>query len=112
LSLTAYIKFDARVLKISFSPAVNVLKGGSRDGYFFEGQKILISTFCVCADDFLSLSKALHYPVQCTIINFLFASLKCARINLSQAASGVTESQAASYISIFCVKINDFGSLK
>jgi hypothetical protein len=58
----------------------------------------------VYADDFLSLSKAFHYPIQCTIINFLFASLKSARINLSQAASGVTESQAASFISIFLCK--------
>jgi hypothetical protein len=29
----------------------------SRDGYFFEGVKILISTFCVCADGFQDLSK-------------------------------------------------------
>jgi hypothetical protein len=31
---------------------------------FFEGLNILISTFCVCADVFLGLSKAFHYPVK------------------------------------------------
>jgi hypothetical protein len=30
---------------------------------FFEGLYILINTFCVCADDFPGLSKALH-PLQ------------------------------------------------
>jgi hypothetical protein len=46
----------------------------SRDGYFFEGLNILISTFCACTDVFQSLSKAfsLRYP----IINFLLATLK------------------------------------
>ncbi len=36
----------------------------SRDGYFFEGLNILISTFCASADDFQGLSEALHYPIQ------------------------------------------------
>ncbi len=45
----------------------------SRDGYFFEGLNILISTFCVCADGFQDLSKVIHYPIQ---LYFLFASLK------------------------------------
>jgi hypothetical protein len=40
----------------------------------FEGLNILISTYSVCADDFQDLSKAFHIP--CTIINFIFASLK------------------------------------
>ncbi len=44
-----------------------------RDGYFFEGLNILISTFCVCADGFQGLSNAFHYPVQ--LLTF-FASLK------------------------------------
>ncbi len=35
----------------------------SRDGYFFEGINILISTFCVCADGFQGISKAFHYPI-------------------------------------------------
>ncbi len=30
---------------------------------FFEGLNILISTFCVCADDFQDLPKAFNYPV-------------------------------------------------
>ncbi len=45
----------------------------SRDGYFFEGLNILISTFCVCADGFQDLSKLL---TSLTFINFLFAPLK------------------------------------
>jgi hypothetical protein len=47
----------------------------SRDGYFFGRLNILIGTFCVCADGFQGLRKAFHYPIQYTIINFLFASL-------------------------------------
>jgi hypothetical protein len=41
----------------------------SRDGYFFEGLNISISTFCVCADGFQVLSIAFHY-IPYTIINF------------------------------------------
>jgi hypothetical protein len=55
--------------------SVNWRKGGggvlkpakrtvSRNGYFFEGINILISTFCVCADGFQGLSKAFRYPIQ------------------------------------------------
>jgi hypothetical protein len=36
----------------------------SRDGYFFEGINILISTFCVCAEGFQGLSETFHYPIQ------------------------------------------------
>jgi hypothetical protein len=40
------------------------LKGTvSRDGYFFEGLNILISTVCVCADGFQVLLKAFHHLV-------------------------------------------------
>jgi hypothetical protein len=39
----------------------------------FFWRKILISTFCLCADGFRGLLKALHFPIQLT---FLFASLK------------------------------------
>jgi hypothetical protein len=46
----------------------------SRDGYFFEGLNILISTFCVCADSFQGILKASHYPIQ--LLTFLFASFK------------------------------------
>jgi hypothetical protein len=42
----------------------------SRDGYFFEGLNILISTVCVWDDGFQGLS------LPNKIINFLFASLK------------------------------------
>ncbi len=43
----------------------NVIKGTvSRNGYFFEGQNILIITVCVCADGFQGLSKAFHCPIQ------------------------------------------------
>jgi hypothetical protein len=31
---------------------------------FFEGLNILNSTFCVCADGFQDLSKALYYLIQ------------------------------------------------
>ncbi len=47
----------------------------SNDGYFVEGLNILINTFCVCPGGFQDLSKAFHFPVPCTIINF-FCSLK------------------------------------
>ncbi len=43
----------------------------------FEGLKILISTFCVCANGFQGLSKAFHCPLQ--FLPFLFASLKSPR---------------------------------
>ncbi len=43
---------------------------------FFEGEYILISTFCVCADGFQGLSKAFHYYLLHTNMNFLFVSLK------------------------------------
>jgi hypothetical protein len=48
-----------------------VLKGTvSRDGYFFEGLNILISTFCVCAEGFQDLSNAFHYPLQ--LLTFIY----------------------------------------
>jgi hypothetical protein len=47
----------------------------SRDGYFFEGLNISISTFCVCDDGFQGLSKDFHYPIQ-ILLQLLFASLK------------------------------------
>ncbi len=53
-----------------------VLKGTvPRDGYFYEGLNISISTFCVCDDGFQGLSKAFHYPIQ-LLLQLLFASLK------------------------------------
>jgi hypothetical protein len=44
----------------------------SREGYFFKGLNLLISTFCVCVcvcvcvlcDGFQCLSKAFYYPIQ------------------------------------------------
>ncbi len=45
-----------------------------RDGHFFEGLNILISTFCVFTDGSQDLAKAFHYTY--TSINSLFASLK------------------------------------
>ncbi len=33
-------------------------------GYFFKGPNILISIFCVCADDFQGLLKAFYYSIQ------------------------------------------------
>jgi hypothetical protein len=42
-----------------------ITKGtASRDGYFFEGLKILIITFRVSADGFQGLLKAFHFPIQ------------------------------------------------
>ncbi len=35
----------------------------SRDGYFFEGLNIFISTFCVCAHGFQSLSQAFQFCI-------------------------------------------------
>ncbi len=106
--------------------AYKMVKGTvSRDGFFVvEDPNILISTFCMCADGFQSLSKAFHYLIQLfaflnsLILKMLTETLlknplsvigrcslvptthwlqgKCARINFSQAASGIfTESQAA-----------------
>jgi len=43
---------------------------------FVKGFNILISTFCVCADGFKAFQKLFTIPYTCTIINFLFASLK------------------------------------
>ncbi len=41
------------------------LKGTvSGDEYFLESLNILIITFCVCADGFKGLSKALHFSLQ------------------------------------------------
>jgi hypothetical protein len=37
---------------------------------FLEGLNILIGTFCVCADGFQDLSKALHCPTQLFICFF------------------------------------------
>ncbi len=50
----------------------------TRDGYFVEGLKIFISTFCVCAYGLQGLTNAFDYqiPVPYTIINFLFASVR------------------------------------
>ncbi len=60
-------------LKNQVSQKVGSVKGTmTRDGYFFKGLNILISTFCVCAVGFQDLSKAVPY----TIINFLVVSLK------------------------------------
>ncbi len=36
----------------------------SQDGYFFECLNILISSCCVCAEGFQSLTKAFHYSTQ------------------------------------------------
>jgi hypothetical protein len=44
----------------------------SRDGYFFDGLNILISTFCVCPGGFQGLSKASHYPLQLLTFYLLF----------------------------------------
>ncbi len=102
----------------------------SRDGDFFEGPNILISTFCVCTDGFQDLSKALNYLLvkkmptetllripfsvigRCSLVPISHELGKYARINLSHAASSiVTESQAAS-CKHFSVKIAALGSLK
>ncbi len=60
----------------------------SRDGYFFEGPNIWISTFFVCADSFQGLSKAFHYLVQLLTFYLLLWNhlliLKKANWNLSQ----------------------------
>jgi hypothetical protein len=48
----------------------SIIKGTvSRDGNFFKGLNILISTFCVCADAFQGLYKAFHYPIQLLTFN-------------------------------------------
>ncbi len=114
----------------------------SRDEYIlFRRSKDLISTFCVCADEFQGLSKAFHY-------RYLFSSLKLltnfenaywnplripffvigrcsqvptshwlqgkwARINLSQAASGmISRNHRRLHVSIISVKIAAIRSLK
>jgi hypothetical protein len=89
------------------------LYGQRHEMIFFGGLLIFISTFCLCADGFQCLSKAFHYPIQLlTFICFfeithpiqnLFSGIgrcplvptshwlqgKCAKTNLSQAASGL-----------------------
>ncbi len=43
----------------------SVLKGQCHKmNFFFEGRKILISTFYACADSFQGLSKVFRYPIQ------------------------------------------------
>ncbi len=69
-TLKSKVVSEDTVFEISHCFKVTV----SRDEYFFEGLNILISTFCVCADGFQSLSNSFSLPD--TIINFLFASLK------------------------------------
>ncbi len=55
-----------------FSGPYVFLKGQCHEMYIFvEGLNILISTFCVCADGFQGLSKALHYSIQLLTFNFL-----------------------------------------
>ncbi len=44
-----------------------------RDGFFFEGLNILVSTFCVSADGFQGLSKAFHYPKQLLTFYYLLS---------------------------------------
>jgi hypothetical protein len=42
-----------------------VLKGQFNEmNIFFVGLNVLISTFCVCADGFQSLSIAFHFPIK------------------------------------------------
>jgi hypothetical protein len=43
----------------------------ARDGYFFDGLNILISTFCT-----FCTFKVKSFSLPCIINNFLFASLK------------------------------------
>ncbi len=40
----------------------------SRDGYFFEGLNILISSFCVCAEGFQDLSQSFHYHLALLLV--------------------------------------------
>ncbi len=111
----------------------------SRDGYFYEGIKILIHTF-------QGLSKAFHYLTQLltfylllwvyllilkmiteTLLRIIFSVIgrcshvptsdwlqeKCARINLLQAASNmILPNHRRLSASIFSVKIAALGSLK
>jgi hypothetical protein len=88
-----------------------------RDGCFFQGVIILISTFCVpvCAYHFQGLSKAFHYHIQVKLficffeIEIPFSVIgRCSQVPTShwqeQEAGGFrydfTESQAASCINI------------
>ncbi len=118
--------------------SVTWIKGTvSRDGYFFEGLDILISTFCACADGFQGLLKA-SFALLYTIINFLFAYLKSlinfenaywnltqnsflcdwsmtssADLNFSQAASDmILQNHKRLPVSVFSVKIAALGPLK
>ncbi len=124
---------------------VLTLNGALLSFSLLSGLNILVSFFCVCADDFQDLSKALHYPTQLITfylllwIYFLILKMltetrlnplsvigqcsalpishwmhgKCARINLSQAASGVIlQNHRGLSVSIFNVKIAAVGSLK
>jgi hypothetical protein len=107
LTLPVSLIFAVKVVQVQFSTMYSELKGQCHEMGFFEGLKILISTFCVCVDGYQGLSKSFQFSLPYTNIKFLFAvkmltktllrvpfsdigcSLqgKCARINLSQAAS-------------------------
>jgi hypothetical protein len=89
----------------------------------FEGLNILTSTFCVRAEGNLN---AFHYPAHLTFYllseityyllisaNLSLAAGKSARINMSQAASGmILQNHRLLRVCIFRVKIAAFGSLK
>ncbi len=64
-SLCEFSTDNSKLKIFLFSHLDRHIKGTvSRDGYFFKGLNILISTFCVFADCFQGLSKAFHYPIQ------------------------------------------------
>jgi|LakMenEpi03Aug12_release.lakeMendotaPanAssembly.Ray.scaffolds.fasta_scaffold2065806_1 hypothetical protein len=52
------------VVQESVDLLLDTVKGTvSRDGYFFEGLNILISFFCLLADDFQGLSNTFHHSL-------------------------------------------------
>ena len=95
----------------------------SQDGYFFSGQNILISSFCVCADAlfasftvvYLLILKMLTETLlivpfsmigRCSLVPTSHWLLgKCARINSSPAAfSIILQNHSRLPVSIFSVK--------
>jgi hypothetical protein len=107
---------------------------------YFKGLNILISTFCVCADGLLGISKAFHYPIQLltfylllwnyllilkmlnvTLLRIPFSVIgRCSLVPTSHWLQGkcaaafgiILQNHRRLPVSIYKVKIASLGSLK
>ncbi len=61
---TCHRSFAAPFCALICAFCCTFLRGHCHEMDFFEGLNKWISTVCICADGFQSLSKAFHYPIQ------------------------------------------------